>query len=270
MALAGPDLASVIKPHMRETYDRALTWCCRDEVDPEWVPRSCCSRHAKYDKRTPGLFKVEYEGDAMIGLCSKTYIVQKAKTVPVSSAVMTGCKLLRKAKRLSRKRLASLPRKVKEVKFSSKGISKNRVKAPMSIFRHVLKTQRVGQGILKSFRARRKGISTYEQRRNGFSYFYCKRRVLNDGVSTVPLNIELCPIQKGEIDREDFMDEEDEETRMEISSEETPMQLDVMDEEDEESRMEISSEETPMQLDDVDRFLVGLLETNFESDDDMS
>jgi hypothetical protein len=57
---------------------------------------------------------------------------------------------------------------------------------------------------------------------------------------------------------------------MEISSEETPMQLDVMDEEDEESRMEISSEETPMQLDDVDRFLVGLLETNFESDDDMS
>jgi hypothetical protein len=72
MALAGPDLASVIKPHMRETYDRALTWCCRDEVDPEWVPRSCCSRHAKYDKRTPGLFKVEYEGDAMIGLCSKT------------------------------------------------------------------------------------------------------------------------------------------------------------------------------------------------------
>lgn len=69
---------------------------------------------------------------------------------------------------------------------------------------------------------------------------------------------------KGEIDREDFMDKEDEETRMEISSEETPMQLDVMDEEDEESRMEISSEETPMQLDDVDRFLVGLLETNFE------
>lgn len=122
MALAGPDLASVIKPHMRETYDRALTGCCRDEIDHEWVPRSCCSRHAKYDKRTPGLFKVEYEGDAMIGLCSKTYIVQKAKTVPVSSAVMTGCKLLRKAKRLPRKRLASLPRKVKEVKFSSKGI----------------------------------------------------------------------------------------------------------------------------------------------------
>lgn len=247
MALAGPDLASVVKPHMRTDYERALTGCCSDDVDPKWLPRICCQTHARYDKRTPGLFKLEYEGDVMIGLCSKTYIVQKTRTVPVSSKVMTARKLLRRAKGLPRKRLVNHPRKIKEVKFSSKGVTKHRVKAPMSIFRRVLKTHRVGRGTLKGFRARNNGISTYEQTRNGFSYFYCKRRVLNDGVSTVPLNIELCPIRKGEIDREDFMDEEDEETRMEISS-----------------------EETPMQLDDVDRFLVGLLETNFESDDDMS
>ena len=243
MALSGPD---VIKSHLRETYDRALTGCCRDGVDPEWFPRSCCQRHAKYDKRTPGLFKVEYESDVMIGLCSKTYIVQKARTEPVSSTAMTACKLLRRAKGLPRKRLDNLPRKVKEVKFSSKGVTKHRVKAPMSIFRHVRKTHRAGPGFLKGFRARHNGISTYEQRRNGYSYFYCKRRVLNDGVSTVPLNIELCPIKKEEeIDREDFMEEEH-----------TPMEID--------------SEETPLQLDDADRYFVSLLEMNFESDDDMS
>ena len=26
-----------------------------------------------YDKRTPGLFKVEWRGDGFVGLCSKTY-----------------------------------------------------------------------------------------------------------------------------------------------------------------------------------------------------
>jgi hypothetical protein len=62
-----------------------------------------------------------------------------------------------------------------------------------------------------------------------------------------------------------FMDEEDEETRMEISSQEAPMQLDVMDEEDEESRMEISSEETPMQLDDVGRNALATGSKTFEN-----
>jgi hypothetical protein len=56
----------------------------------------------------------------------------------------------------------------------------------------------------------------------------------------------LRPIKKEEeIDREDFMEEEH-----------TPMEID--------------SEETPLQLDDADRYLVSLLEMNFESDDDMS
>lgn len=31
--------------------------------------------------------------------------------------------------------------------------------------------------------------------RNGFSYFYCKRKVLADGVSTAPLDIELSPMK---------------------------------------------------------------------------
>ena len=45
MALSGLDMATVVKPHMRETYQRALTGCCHDGVDPEWFPRSCCPKH---------------------------------------------------------------------------------------------------------------------------------------------------------------------------------------------------------------------------------
>ena len=151
---------------------------------------------------------------------------------------MTASKLLRRAKKLPPKRLVHRPRLIKEVKFSSKGITKRRIKAPMTTFRHVLQTQRVGQGTLKGFRARNNGISTYQQTRNGFSYFYCKRRVLHDGVSTVPLDLELCPVRK--YPREETQMEVDEPIR-----EETPMEVD---------------------LDEHDRYLIHLLETNFESD----
>ena len=38
-----------------------------------WEPRECCIKQKKFDKRTPGLFKIEWQGEGMIGLCSKTY-----------------------------------------------------------------------------------------------------------------------------------------------------------------------------------------------------
>ena len=88
----------------------------------------------------------------MIGLCSKTYIVQKTRIVHTSSTRMTAFKLLRRAKKLPVKRLRNRPRLVREIKFSYKGIIKRRVKAPMSTFRHVVKTKRVGQGTLKGLR----------------------------------------------------------------------------------------------------------------------
>ena len=83
MALAGPDLASVVKHEMKEEYRRALTGRCRNDIDPEWLPRTCCSKHAKYDKRR--LFKVVSEGDVIIGLCSKTFMYKRLKssTLPV-------------------------------------------------------------------------------------------------------------------------------------------------------------------------------------------
>jgi hypothetical protein len=83
MALAGPDFLSVVKPHMKDKYLDGLVGHCQPGLEIEadckdhWFPRTCCEQHAKYDKRTPGLFKIEYEGEVMIGLCSKTYIVAK-------------------------------------------------------------------------------------------------------------------------------------------------------------------------------------------------
>ncbi|GMF30079.1 unnamed protein product [Phytophthora lilii] len=54
-----------IKPELREHFD---------EHKYEWFPRDYNAEVAKFDRRTPGLFKEEWRGDAMVSLSSKNYI----------------------------------------------------------------------------------------------------------------------------------------------------------------------------------------------------
>ena len=233
MALATPDFLSAVKPEMKEHYLRGLQGHCQSGLQIEadcqhhWFPRSCCQQHAKFDKRTPGLFKIEYEGDAMIGLCSKTYVVAKKVSTLPSNSILSASRLLRKAKRLRPKRLRLVTRTYFEKKFSSKGISKKTVVAPLTIFRQVLKTQKPGSGTNRGFRARNNTIFTYKQQRCGFSYFYCKRKVLAEGRTTVPLDLELCP-KPMEVDevptQEEPMEVEAGAEPMEVDGEKEPME----------------------------------------------
>lgn len=163
--IAGPTLQSIIKPEKRVDYSKGLHgYCGNQEPEPDrklhWFPRQCCDEHSKMDKRTPGLFKIEFEGDEMIGLCSKTYMA-------------TG---------------------EQGTKFSSKGINKRSVKDPVNTFRHVLNTKETISAANVGFRARKNTMYTYTQERAGFAYFYCKRVVASDGIHTSPLDIELTPI----------------------------------------------------------------------------
>ena len=104
MALAAPDFVSAIRPELRDTYLKGLTGYCIPDLkieadgDRHWFPRSCCNDHAKFDKRTSGLFKIEYEGDAMIWLCSKTYVMVKKKTKVTSNTILAAARLLRRSK----------------------------------------------------------------------------------------------------------------------------------------------------------------------------
>ena len=63
-------------------------------------------------------------------------------------------------------------------------------------------------------------------------------------MSTVPLDLELCPVKK---------ETEREEEPMEVDDPETPMEVD-------------DHPEKTTDLDDNDRYLIHLLQTNFESD----
>ncbi len=64
MAISAPCLDDIIKPDYREEFQRGLSGMCDDVYNsPEhrWLPRTCCANHAEFDKRTPGLFKKEFE-----------------------------------------------------------------------------------------------------------------------------------------------------------------------------------------------------------------
>ena len=56
-------------------------------------------------------------------------------------------------------------------------------------FLHVLLTKQNSSGVNRGFRVVNNTMYTYEQVRDAFSYFYPKRNVLADGVSTTPLDI---------------------------------------------------------------------------------
>ena len=54
----------LLKPGPREQYlERRHSAHSSDIYEPDtdfnWFPRDCCEEHAKYDRRTPGLFPIE-------------------------------------------------------------------------------------------------------------------------------------------------------------------------------------------------------------------
>ena len=53
----------------------------------------------------------------------------------------------------------------------------------------VLLSKQSGSGTNRGFRLADNQVYPYLQERTGFSYFYPKRKVLADGVSTAPLEI---------------------------------------------------------------------------------
>ena len=64
IAISGDSVESLLKPELKAEFEQDK---CK------WFRRTDTAEHKAYDKRTPGLFKVEWEGQGIVGLCSKTY-----------------------------------------------------------------------------------------------------------------------------------------------------------------------------------------------------
>ena len=108
-----------------------------------------------YDKCKPGLFKVEWKGDGFVGVNSKTYCCWGTDSN----------------------------------KASCKGISKRLNDPQKKVYLNVLQTRQSRPDENRGFRVVDNKVLAYAQYRTGFSYFYPKRKVLPDDVSTVPLDI---------------------------------------------------------------------------------
>jgi len=146
MTLAGESVDALVKPERREEFEG---------VKDQWFPRTDTKEHAAYDKRTPGLFKVEWCGEGFVGLNSKTYYCWSQDGD----------------------------------KYSCKGVNKKRNSIKKDTYLRVLKTGQAESAENRGFRVVNNKVLTYSQFRLGFSYFYPKRQVLSDGISTIPLEI---------------------------------------------------------------------------------
>ena len=145
IAIARESVKSLVKPELKAKFEA-------DKCN--WFPRTDTPEHNAYDKRTSGLFKVEWKGQGIIGLCSKTYYCFGAKD-----------------------------------NFSCRGVNKKCNDINKDKYLHVLLSKQNSAGVNRSFRVVNNTMYTYTQLRDAFSYFYPKRKVLEDGVSTTSLNI---------------------------------------------------------------------------------
>ena len=137
------------------------------------------TEQAKYGKRQPNRYKVECEGHFMLALCSKSYCVYNENTNAVKYSL----------KGVQKKQLFT-----HTAEDDDEDEEYNPSKNVYKLYKSALKTS--SQSNAKSEIATNRGLKRryqhvvmYEQEKTMFSSFYCKRRVLHDGIRTVPLDI---------------------------------------------------------------------------------
>ena len=87
---------------------------------------------------------------------------------------------------LTCKSYAVLGESLKQV---SKGVSIKQNPLSIDDYLKVLETDNPHFVTNRGFQVRNHQVFTYNQRKRGLNSFYCKRKVLNDGINTAPLDI---------------------------------------------------------------------------------
>ena len=104
-----------------------------------------------------GLFKLEWQGDGFVGLNAKTYFC-------FDNTDQT------------------------KDKYSSKGISKAFALSKED-YLEVLRTKTTGDQENKGFVYKNSKMYSYILKKQGLTYVYCKRKLLDDGMSTTYLDV---------------------------------------------------------------------------------
>ena len=209
----------IIKPEMKIDYNKSVYYSCSDEIKIRphenifWFPRKCCRKHEIMDSKQPGLFHEEFIGTSLASLTPKTHVVtskifeSKFGSMSLSrmyaiylrnrSLGLKSFRLLNRLSVLNKNRTVQIKRLIK---LSAKGVSKRLIKDPLSIFLRVLSSKETEKGKVKGFKVIDSDIYSYSQEKSMFSYFYVKREVLPDSISTKTLNLVLTPANRQKTD----------------------------------------------------------------------
>ena len=94
-SISGESLHDIVKPELRDEYKQ----CVYDWLAAPTCPfhhnffdegggggeRPCCQQFPAYDKKIPGKFKLEFQGERVVALCSKLYVVCSENQIKRSS-----------------------------------------------------------------------------------------------------------------------------------------------------------------------------------------
>eukprot|EP00794_Sanderia_malayensis_P021215 gene21215-biopygen16243 len=140
----------------------------------------------EFGKRQPNRYKLEFSGHRMVSLCSKSYcgFDETSRDVKISSKGVQKRNFVQHA----------LQRQQQQQQDDNDDGNKDVSEIIYDIYKEGLKTD--PNANCKTHAATNRGIKrkqnlmqTYAQEKNMLNSLYCKRRVLEDGISTVPLNI---------------------------------------------------------------------------------
>jgi hypothetical protein len=211
LALAGPNMDSVVKRNKKKEYRKIMYGNCNDTLfeadDEHYTPRNCCDKHKTHDSLILGLFKKEWEGQELIALNSKMYVGATPVYVnefPVkTNKYMMYRKLIHKACHSKGRTIVSQHQLMKlkktrhlkhDIKISVKGLShKYLPKSPLYTFKKVLFNKEITGSTNRGFIFKNNTMYTYRQYRASISFLYVKRHVLDDLISTNPIKIIIDP-----------------------------------------------------------------------------
>ena len=72
-------IVSIISDYRLNTVTSVAEYVTTKVVKQPWLLKPCCAERLKFDKRMPCLFMLEFQGDKILSLCSKSYICVSAK-----------------------------------------------------------------------------------------------------------------------------------------------------------------------------------------------
>ena len=158
------DFEALIKPEMKNEFEKEKHL---------WFPRTDTDENIKFDKRKAGLFKIEFKGKGIVALAPKMYYVKG-----FSDKDKVSCKGIQQR---NNSNLISFEnykrvvlRDVVKMNATNKGL-------------RIFSNQQINR--VDEEKNQNKKIFMYSQEKVGLTAKYDKRRCLEDGVSTVPLDI---------------------------------------------------------------------------------